>query len=103
MAETVGDLVRSYVRSLRWQVPLSVGVMVALWALDARGARQYGIGFAILLGLGLVFVLGPLMWLRSEYLGRSDRPFWAFFGLSLLWALVAFSVVIGLLALFGVD
>lgn len=103
MSETTADLVRSFVRALRWMVPLSVLPVVALWALDVNGARDIGLGVAVLLGLGFVVVLGPLAWLRFEHMGRHDKPFWAFFGLSLLWAAMSLSAIVGVMALLGVD
>ena len=43
MAETTGDIFRSYVRSLRWQVPLTLVVVVGMWAFDVGGIREYGL------------------------------------------------------------
>ena len=103
MSETTADLVRSFVRGLRWMVPLAVGPIVALWALDVNGARDLGLPVAILLGLGIVVVFGPLIWLRFEHLGRNDKPFWAFLGLSPLWAGAWVAAIIGVLAVLGAD
>ena len=84
-------------------VPLSVLPIVALWALDVNGARDLGLGVAVLLGLGIVVVFGPLIWLRYEHLGRHDKPFWAFFGLSLLWAALSLGAIVGGLAALGIE
>ncbi|RYC13357.1 hypothetical protein [Nocardioides zhouii] len=100
MPATTRDLFRSYVRSLRWQVPLALVVVTALWAYDYEGLRRvHGFGYALLLGLGFLFVVGPLVWLRFEHYGRNDRPFWIFLGLSLVWMAISLLVLLFVLAL----
>ena len=52
----------------------------------------------LLVGIGLLFVLGPLLWLRFEAYGRHDRPFWIFLGLALVWLAVSTLLVLGVTA-----
>ena len=99
MAATTNDLFWSYVRGLRWQVPLALVAVLGMWALDVDGMRSYGIGPVLLVGLGFVFVVGPLVWLRVEHFGRSDRPFWIFLGLSVAWLVVSTLVLLVVVAL----
>jgi hypothetical protein len=102
--ESTAGLIRSFVRSLRWQVPTALVIGLGLWALNVYDARDnVAIVEAILASLGFVVVLGPLAWLRWTHFGRYDKPFWAFFGLAIAWALVSGAIVLGLVGLRGAD
>ena len=96
-SRSTGDLVRSYLRSLSWQVPLAVVAVLALWALDVDGLRERGVGRLLLIGIGSFVVLSPLLWLRYEAFGRRDKQLAALLGLSLVWLVVGTLVMHALL------
>jgi hypothetical protein len=99
MAESTSELFRSYVRSLRWQVPLTLVAVVALWGLDVNGMREYGFGPVLLVGIGLLVALSPLLFLRYEAFGRRDKQLAFFLALSIVWMVVGTVILFGLVAL----
>ena len=98
-ADSTGDLFRSYVRSLRWQVPFTLVAVVALWGLDVGGMRAYGFGPVLLVGIGLLVVLSPLLFLRYEFAWRQDRRLAIWLAWSVVWMAVSGVLVFMLLAL----
>ena len=96
-SRSTGDLVRSYLRSLWWQVPLAVCAVLALWVLDVDGMRERGVGPLLLIGVGFFVVLSPLLWLRYEAFGRHDKQLAVLLGLSLAWMVVGTLVMFALL------
>ena len=93
----------AFARDLRWLLPLSVATTVTLWALDVKGMRDLGFVPSVLLGVGFVFVLGPIVWLRFERFGSSGKAFWKFWVFAVLWVFVALGIVMVGLDLAGVD
>ncbi|PKH37230.1 hypothetical protein SAMN05192575_101171 [Nocardioides alpinus] len=95
-SRTTADLVSSYVRSLRWQVPLALVAVLALWAFDVGGVRDVGPGRILLLGIGCLVVLSPLLWLRYEFTWERDRQLAVLLGWSIAWLVVGTVVMLAL-------
>jgi hypothetical protein len=83
-----GELVAAYGRSLVWQVPLALGLLVTLWLL---GVEQW-----LAAGAGVFVVLSPVLWLRYEAFGRRDRQLGVLLAFSLVWLVVGTGVFIAL-------
>ena len=60
--------------------------------------REYGLGPALLVGVGLLVVLSPLLFLRIRGVGRRTSR-WVFLGLSIVWLAVAARAALRLVAL----
>ena len=94
MAESTDrDLFRSYLRSLRWQVPLAVVAVVAVWAFDVDGIREHGLGPLLLIGVGLFVAVSPLIHLRYEFTWRRDTRLARWLALSIVW-MAAWTVLV---------
>ena len=102
-ADSTGTLFRAYVRSLRWQVPFTLVAVMALWALDVNGMREYGFGPVLLVGIGLLVVLSPLLFLRYEFTWRQDKRLAIWLALSIGWMAVSGMLMFVLLALVVAD
>lgn len=89
----------SYLRSLRWQVPLGVAAVLVMYALDVRGVRNLGLAGTVLVGLGFVVVLGPLAWLRWQHWGRNDRAAWLALLGAVAWVVVCLVTLVVVLDL----
>ncbi|RYB92722.1 hypothetical protein EUA06_07260 [Nocardioides glacieisoli] len=98
-SDSSGALFRAYVRSLRWQVPFTLVAVVVLWGLDVNGMRAYGFGPVLMVGIGLLVVLSPLLFLRYEFTWRQDRRLAIWLALSIVWMAVSGVLVFALLAL----
>lgn len=96
-SRSTADLVRSYLRSLWWQVPLTLCAVLVVWALDVDGMRERGVGPVLVIGVGFFVVLSPLLWLRYEAFGRRDKQLAVLLGLSLVWLVVGTLVMLALL------
>ncbi|GAA5124461.1 hypothetical protein GCM10023339_45940 [Alloalcanivorax gelatiniphagus] len=88
MSRTPGELLASYGRSMVWQVPLTLGLLVTLWLLDVE---QW-----LAAGLGVFVVLSPVLWLRYESFMRRDRQLAVLLAFSLVWLVVGTGVFIAL-------
>jgi hypothetical protein len=85
VSRTPGDLLASYGRSLVWQVPVALGLVLALWILDIE---QW-----LAAGLGVFVVISPLLWLRYEAFGRrGDRQLAVLLGFALVWLAIGTGV-----------
>ena len=91
-------------RFLRWAFPASIVLGLAVWlAAYANGDRSTP-WWAFVLAFPVAFnvVLGPLLWLRVEHLGRYTKRHWAAFGLSVAWAIGSTTLLLGVLAVLDV-
>ncbi|GAB3031675.1 hypothetical protein GCM10011376_25030 [Nocardioides flavus (ex Wang et al. 2016)] len=78
MSRTPDELLAAYGRSMAWQVPVAVGLVLTLWIL---GIEQW-----LVAGLGVFVVISPVMWLRYEAFGRGrDRQLAVLLGFALVW------------------
>ena len=91
MSRTPAELLASYGRSMVWQVPVALGLLLTLWVL--------GIERWVAAGLGVFVVISPVMWARYESFGRGkDRQLAVLLALSLVWLAVGtgiFAVLVG--------
>jgi hypothetical protein len=90
VSRTPGGLLAAYARSMVWQVPVALGLVLALWILDIE---QW-----LAAGLGVFVVISPTMWLRYETFGRQDRQLAVLLGFSLVWLAIGtgiFAVLVG--------
>ena len=92
MSRTPGELLASYGRSMVWQVPVALGLLLALWIL---GIEQW-----LAAGLGVFVVVSPALWLRYETAGapRGDRQLLVLAGLVLVWLAIGtgiFAALVG--------
>ena len=92
MSRPPGELLASYGRSMVWQVPVALGLLLVLWVL--------GIDRWLAAGLGVFVVISPALWLRHETVGppRGDRQLLVLLGLVLVWLAIGtgiFMVLVG--------
>ncbi len=80
-------------------MPFTLVAVVALWALDVNGMREYGFGPVLLVGIGLLVVLSPLLFLRYEFTWRQDKRLAIWLALSIVWMAVSGVLMFVLLAL----
>lgn len=90
MSRTPGELLASYGRSMVWQVPVALALLLALWVL--------GIERWLAAGLGVFVVISPLMWLRYETFGRQDRQLAVLLGFSIVWLAIGTGIFAALVA-----
>ena len=84
MSRTSGELLASYGRSMAWQVPVALGLLLALWLL---GIEQW-----LAAGLGVFVVISPALWLRYEAVGRRDRQLAVLLPFCLAWLAVGTAI-----------
>jgi hypothetical protein len=92
VSRTPGEILASYGRSLVWQLPVALGLVLALWIL--------GIEEWLVAGLGVFVAISPALWLRYEAFGprRGDRQLLTVLGFVLVWLAIGtgvFMVLVG--------
>lgn len=92
MSRTPGELLASCGRSMAWQLPVALGLVLALWILDIERW--------LAAGLGVFVVISPALWLRYEAFcaRRGDRQLLTVLGFVLVWLAVGtgvFMVLVG--------
>lgn len=91
MSRTPGELLASYGRSMVWQLPVALGLVLALWIL---GIEQW-----LVAGLGVFVAISPALWLRHEaVVRRGDRQLAVVLLFVLVWLAVGtgvFMVLVG--------
>lgn len=89
MSRTPRELLTSYGRSMVWQVPVALGLVLALWIL---GIEQW-----LAAGLGVFVVVSPSLWLRYEaFARRADRQLAVLLPFVLVWLAVGTGIVMAL-------
>jgi hypothetical protein len=91
VSRTPGELLASYGRSMVWQLPVALGLVLALWIL---GIEQW-----LVAGLGVFVAISPALWLRYEAVARrGDRQLAVVLLFVLVWLAVGtgvFMVLVG--------
>lgn len=87
MSRTPAELLESYGRSMVWQVPVALGLVLAFWII---GIEQW-----LAAGLGVFVTISPALWLRYETTGarRGDRQLLTVLGFVLVWLAVGTGVI----------
>jgi hypothetical protein len=89
VSRTPEQLLASYGRSMVWQVPVALGLLLVLWLI---GIEQW-----LAAGLGVFVVISPVMWLRYEaFWRRRDRQLAVLLAFSLVWLAVGTGIFIAL-------